>query len=803
MRPFDRSPSSPPRPSAARHLRALAVGLLAVAGCVDDGPELGATAAEVDGEPPPLMAFAETYRQADIVRGRPLPPPVSKAPTGGFTCDTSAATLGVLESRSADGVRTYRLRCARSTLRGVYEDHLAISVDERHGTDVDRAMAQACVAAFNRYKTPRNEYFSARLELGRVACATGPSAAAIMMATSNASGGFHPATLTPGAPPTTLPPAVIPPATLQLVPTPGQQATLPTWAVAPAAPTVITTAAAAPIHFAVVSRADPQDLTGFDPTAYPSQIIGYTLQVAAAPSGLTSCDSWHDVPGLLGEEFVALHDTPIYPMTTDAGIPVWKHALDVPLPPIDFGPFTDMAALSHTLWVRVVPRGPVLGGQPGDPPPIAIDGFDASPCALVPSDWVPIGVFDDATLQQAIVATIPGMLEAYLASLPYDAKSLYDIRIAAYAPPRLQDRAPIMHTLSFLGFTFQFPTTPIVSEVENDWGAHRGIAFDPYTMTNLIAAAHSHWYDGVVALGSAFVDLVGFFSSAFDAAKTFVASNIAVAGCQLVPVQGCETLVQGAVMMGIDAGLASMGIPPHLPNARELMNGGVDYLATMAADQVAVGVPGVDEVARAATEAAVREALQTAIANVPSPQAYDNDDVRTWGAPDAFYLSHPAQVTITIRPKSPSAYATILATERQRVPDLGFVMVRDLMCGYAPLSFRLPRIIPPQGIHLTLPLTAGFEKPASTQLGTGCVVPQPAAWASSFGALDPTNEATLGVRYPGSSRYYLLQARTFNWLSNSVTTWDSRPANAGLPGLFAGQSTTGINEIPVPKPLQQ
>lgn len=811
----------PPRPArlargstptlllAASACAALSAGCLADdAG--DAGAPLGAATTDVVVSAPPLMAYRESYLQSAIVPGRPLPAPISRGVGGSFACDPTTTTLGVAESRSADGSHTYRLRCARPTARGVVEDHLALVLDERVATETDRAEARACAATFARYGTPRNEYFTATLSLGGVACSTNGSAVATMLAQSAATGGQHPGVITPGLAHPSVPANVIPAAPLEISPHAGQRATLPPWAIAPAADVVMLTSdPTRPIHLAVQSRANPADLTSFDPDAYPSEIIGYTLQFATEPTATTSCATWTDVPGFIGEQFVALHDTPVAALSLPSGLPIWTHDLDVPLPYLDLGPWTDDAHLSHTFWVRAVPRGPVLGGGPGDPPLPGVPGLDASACAFTPSNWVPIGVFDDALYSQHVFAELTQQLAAYVAKQPYDPATLYEVKLLRYAPPRLVDRAPIDHTIDVFGFTFSFPTVPVVSEVNNAWGAHRGFAFDPYVLGSAVAAANSHWYDTFVDLGNLLIDALSLASELYESAKTFVADTVALVGCTQVPVDGCNDFVSGAAKLGIEYGLASMGIPPHIPNARELMDKGVDYLAAMAADEVAAQVPGGGVVAamtaRELAYAAVKQSVHDALDAMPLSQEYDNDDVGTWGQPDPFYRSHPATLTIAVRPKQPATYAQILATEPQRVPDLGFVIVRDLTCGYGAKTFRLPKVIPAQGVVLTVPLTASFElgAPGTTLSGQGCSIWDPAAWTAGFGALDPTDEYNVGVRYPAATRKYFFTLQTFHWLTKTPKSWDARYDSVGLARVFAYPTYTPRRNdgIPAPKPF--
>ncbi|TFH37283.1 MAG: hypothetical protein E4G99_02955, partial [Anaerolineales bacterium] len=87
------------------------------------------------------------------------------------------------------------------------------------------------------------------------------------------------------------------------------------------------------------------------------------------------------------------------------------------------------------------------------------------------------------------------------------------------------------------------------------------------------------WYEAVVDF---VVDAVTYVSEAYDDLKATVVSIVAT----FVPDELCGKACLGTLL---DAGLMALGIPPSIPNFDQLMNEGLDYLASQAAGQL--GIP--------------------------------------------------------------------------------------------------------------------------------------------------------------------------------------------------------------------
>jgi len=159
----------------------------------------------------------------------------------------------------------------------------------------------------------------------------------------------------------------------------------------------------------------------------------------------------------------------------------------------------------------------------------------------------------------------------------------------------------------------------------------------------------SWWEDMWDAITSFFSDLVGFLadvanwvSKAYANLKTgliaFVASNL-----PFIP-DSLRDELQTALMAMVDYGLASIGIPPSLPNFDELSSMGVDYLAATALQQAglpadATMVQGVKEVGGAIVSGA-QSAANTG--GSPNPMGWD------FVKPDPDFLYRPAYILIDL-----------------------------------------------------------------------------------------------------------------------------------------------------------
>jgi hypothetical protein len=131
------------------------------------------------------------------------------------------------------------------------------------------------------------------------------------------------------------------------------------------------------------------------------------------------------------------------------------------------------------------------------------------------------------------------------------------------------------------------------------------------------------------------------WSGGVETAKTFISSNVADEVCDVLnDTQSCRDKVGAAIKTGINVGLASLGIPPEIPDIQQLREHGIGYVAAQAASH-ALGNPEilnslpVDETLREqlyqqAYDKAVDE-LTKALNEVIPPTQFDSKNPATWG----------------------------------------------------------------------------------------------------------------------------------------------------------------------------
>ena len=133
------------------------------------------------------------------------------------------------------------------------------------------------------------------------------------------------------------------------------------------------------------------------------------------------------------------------------------------------------------------------------------------------------------------------------------------------------------------------------------------------------------------SISEAFSDITSFFKSAVNWCATAYEDMKAYAIDAAVVVAGEDA--RGLLTVGLEIGLAAMGIPPSLPNYDELTGMGKDYLVQAAAD--AAGLP--PEVAAVAVDAFLDEATR---------QANGGGNPNIWFKPDPRYTYRPAYFTV-------------------------------------------------------------------------------------------------------------------------------------------------------------
>ena len=103
--------------------------------------------------------------------------------------------------------------------------------------------------------------------------------------------------------------------------------------------------------------------------------------------------------------------------------------------------------------------------------------------------------------------------------------------------------------------------------------------------------------------------LVNSASELWEQIQDYAVQAVA-AGLNVIPGVNCPpTPCQAALEMGLEVALATMGVPPSIPNFDQLMDQGFDYAAAQLASQV--GVPSViADVASDEAQKFIKQAVQ-------------------------------------------------------------------------------------------------------------------------------------------------------------------------------------------------
>jgi hypothetical protein len=158
----------------------------------------------------------------------------------------------------------------------------------------------------------------------------------------------------------------------------------------------------------------------------------------------------------------------------------------------------------------------------------------------------------------------------------------------------------------------------------------------------------SWWEEAIGAVVEFFSDLVGYaaaltdwVSSTYNGLKagliTLVAQNL-----PLIP-DSLRDELEDALTAMVDYGLASMGIPPTLPNFDDLTDMGTDYLATVAMETA--GIPATDYMKDGLVELgeSVTETINTSTnTSTPNPMGWD------WIKQDPDFMYRPAYILLTL-----------------------------------------------------------------------------------------------------------------------------------------------------------
>lgn len=193
------------------------------------------------------------------------------------------------------------------------------------------------------------------------------------------------------------------------------------------------------------------------------------------------------------------------------------------------------------------------------------------------------------------------------------------------------------------GYTFDWQcwvkaATDITAPVFWDAGIDTGtkdvktVLYKKGTVRNVCGSDDSSIVEDFVDAVGGFIEMMGkivdWVSKTYSDLKAKVASTIASAipGCASSP--AC----QGAVQMGLNAGLAALGMPPDMPDFDQLQAMGEGYLVDAIAQQVAAktGVPFADEAAKAALKEFIAKGKEAAQGGNGGGGAWIPDDSKQY-----------------------------------------------------------------------------------------------------------------------------------------------------------------------------
>jgi hypothetical protein len=118
---------------------------------------------------------------------------------------------------------------------------------------------------------------------------------------------------------------------------------------------------------------------------------------------------------------------------------------------------------------------------------------------------------------------------------------------------------------------------------------------------DICASDNKDVFEQVADAFSSFVELVKSFANWVSSTYASLKSKLIASVASAIP--GCGAQCRGALEMGLDAGLAAVGMPPSLPDFDQLQTMGEGYLVEMVAEQAAQsGVPFAKDAASKALE---------------------------------------------------------------------------------------------------------------------------------------------------------------------------------------------------------
>lgn len=323
-----------------------------------------------------------------------------------------------------------------------------------------------------------------------------------------------------------------------------------------------------------------------------------------------------------------------------------------------------------TITRRALPPGIVKGNAPfsvvvravpvRSNKMIAVDSpipASATPeCVGKPSNWVKfrvLGTLAEAQvqvpLQKQKAAKQKQADEEFVTNAEIsEAQSLYDVSVVGYVPPKfIRDEGAERHLKVSQNLDVSFGTWA------GNW--NKGCTYDAKTASFLLKkdpGVFQELHD--IATGT-----INMASEGYESAKGWAVGSVAGA---IPDPPGCGTQCQSNLKTGLEFALAYAGIPPSLPNTRQLYAQGADYLAASLAEYAVKSTVGVDAgiISDAAYEAAYK-ASEKGISKMVSalgcatPGEFgcgiQAKKPYSWGFPDPTFHPHPGVLYVKITAK--------------------------------------------------------------------------------------------------------------------------------------------------------
>jgi hypothetical protein len=220
-----------------------------------------------------------------------------------------------------------------------------------------------------------------------------------------------------------------------------------------------------------------------------------------------------------------------------------------------------------------------------------------------------------------------------------------------------------------------------------------GAIGDPFCVTE--STGDDGWFESLSSSVTSFVTavvdgiatVVNFASKTWEDIQDKVVEGVA-AGLDATGIVDCDATCKKALEFALETALASMGIPPSIPNFDALVDQGIDYLAAQAASEV--GVP--PEIANLATEKA-KTFAKAAVANMRA-------NVSSKGLPDWLVLDVRLDAPVVALPIVATGAATVgvrplLIRGSDPIFAAGQILLPVKLPGLTEPPLVVPMLLPP------------------------------------------------------------------------------------------------------------